>query len=76
MSAKYIMLECNRLRSLEIQQREQNDIYKNKWSNVVSSSGIVINKGDVIIFPSIFIFPHEVKKILKKERYSFVLWAY
>ena len=48
MSAKYIMLECNRLRSLEIQQREQNDIYKNKWSNVVSSSGIVINKGDVI----------------------------
>tara|TARA_R110000822_G_scaffold59961_2_gene149715 strand:- start:159 stop:704 length:546 start_codon:yes stop_codon:yes gene_type:complete len=35
-----------------------------------------LNKGDVIIFPSIFIFPHEVKKILKKERYSFVLWAY
>jgi len=35
-----------------------------------------LTKGDVIIFPSIFIFPHEVKKILKKERYSFVLWAY
>lgn len=35
-----------------------------------------LNKGDVIIFPSIFIFPHEVKKVLKKERYSFVVWAY
>ena len=49
MESKYVMLECNRLRSLEVQQKgEHGDIHKNKWSNLVSQSGILINKGDTI----------------------------
>ena len=48
MTSRYVMLEANRLRSIDISQREENDIYKNKWTNLVSSSGIPINVGDTI----------------------------
>jgi hypothetical protein len=43
--AKYILLECNRLRGTNI-LNEVEDEYKNKWTNLVSSTGIIINKGD------------------------------
>lgn len=45
--AKYILLECNRLRGTNILSEDE-DIHKNKWTNLVSSTGIVINKGDQI----------------------------
>ena len=48
MSEKYIMLEANRLRSIDINQREHADKYKNKWTNLVSSTGIQINTGDTV----------------------------
>lgn len=32
--------------------------------------------GDIIVFPSVFLYPHEVKTITAGERYSFVSWAY
>jgi predicted 2-oxoglutarate/Fe(II)-dependent dioxygenase YbiX len=34
------------------------------------------SQGDVIIFPSNFLFPHEVKPITKGIRYSVVSWSY
>jgi predicted 2-oxoglutarate/Fe(II)-dependent dioxygenase YbiX len=34
------------------------------------------SQGDVIIFPSNFLFPHEVKPITKGTRYSVVSWSY
>ena len=42
------MLEANRLRSIDINQREHADKYKNKWTNLVSSTGIQINTGDTV----------------------------
>ncbi len=50
MSSKYVMLECNRLRSktAEASTPLTDDDFKNRWTNVVSSSGIRINTGDVI----------------------------
>ena len=48
MTSRYVMLEANRLRSIDINQREENDIYKNKWTNLVSSSGIPVNVGDTV----------------------------
>ena len=48
MSEKYIMLEANRLRSIDINQREHADKFKNKWTNLVSSTGIQINTGDTV----------------------------
>lgn len=35
-----------------------------------------LSPGDILIFPSIFIFPHRVERILKGTRYSFVSWAW
>ena len=33
-------------------------------------------RGDILLFPSNFMYPHEVKEITKGIRYSFVSWAF
>ena len=35
-----------------------------------------LNQGDLIIFPSIFLFPHRVNNLKKNTRYSFLSWVY
>tara|TARA_R100001143_G_C3306331_1_gene108018 strand:+ start:120 stop:665 length:546 start_codon:yes stop_codon:yes gene_type:complete len=37
---------------------------------------IEINKGDILIFPSSFMYPHAVKPITKGKRYSYAAWAF
>ena len=37
---------------------------------------IKLTQGDILLFPSNFMFPHEVKEITKGIRYSFVSWAF
>jgi len=37
---------------------------------------IKLKKGDILIFPSLFMFPHRVEKVTKGTRYSFVSWAW
>ena len=37
---------------------------------------IDLKKGDLLLFPSNFMFPHEVTKTIKGVRYSFVAWAF
>ena len=32
------------------------------------------SKGSAIVFPSNFMFPHEVKKVTKGERWSIISW--
>ena len=44
-ATSYTLLECNRLRA---GINEDGDTYKNKWTNNVNSSGILVKKGDVI----------------------------
>ncbi len=47
--SKFIILECNRDRSIDINpQNELTDEFKNRWTNQVSNSGIVVNRGDVL----------------------------
>lgn len=36
---------------------------------------INMEKGDVVIFPSNFMYPHKVTKVTKGTRYSFVTWS-
>ena len=36
---------------------------------------VKLKKGDVVIFPSNFMYPHEVKLVTKGVRYSFAAWA-
>lgn len=37
---------------------------------------IKLNAGDVLMFPSNFMYPHQVKPIKKGKRYSYVTWVY
>ena len=41
---------------------------------IVSDLQLDIKKGDAIIFPSNFMFPHEVKKVTSGTRWSIVSW--
>lgn len=37
---------------------------------------IELSKGDLLIFPSIFMYPHHVTEVTNGTRYSFVSWAW
>jgi predicted 2-oxoglutarate/Fe(II)-dependent dioxygenase YbiX len=37
---------------------------------------VPLKAGDVMIFPSNFMYPHTVKEVTKGERYTFVSWAF
>ena len=37
---------------------------------------INLSAGDMLIFPSVFLFPHRVKPIISGIRYSCVTWAW
>ena len=37
---------------------------------------VKLRRGDILLFPSNFMYPHEVKEITKGIRYSFVSWAF
>ena len=42
----------------------------------ISKNKTVMKKGDLIIFPSSFMFPHEVKTVTKGVRHSYVSWLW
>ena len=37
---------------------------------------IKLKKGDLLIFPSIFLYPHKVEPVKKGIRYSFISWVW
>jgi hypothetical protein len=37
---------------------------------------VSLGKGDIIMFPSLFLFPHGVTEATKGKRWSFVSWAW
>ncbi len=37
---------------------------------------IKLNKGDILIFPSLFLYPHKVEPVKKGIRYSFISWVW
>jgi predicted 2-oxoglutarate/Fe(II)-dependent dioxygenase YbiX len=43
---------------------------------ILCGEQIKLNTGDVIVFPSNFLYPHEVKPVKSGVRYSFVSWAW
>ena len=42
----------------------------------IDKQHIKLKEGDLLIFPSSFIYPHQVKPIKKGVRYSYVSWVY
>ena len=53
-----------------------NDDYEGGEFIMFDDYHIKLNTGDCLIFPSIFLYPHEVKPITKGIRYSFISWSY
>lgn len=43
---------------------------------IINDKQIKTKTGDIIIFPSCFLYPHEIKEIKKGIRYSFVTWGF
>lgn len=37
---------------------------------------ITLKEGDILLFPSNFLYPHKVKPVTKGKRYSFVSWSW
>jgi predicted 2-oxoglutarate/Fe(II)-dependent dioxygenase YbiX len=53
-----------------------NDDYKGGEFIMFEKEEIKLNKGDLLIFPSIFLYPHKVEPITKGTRYSFISWVW
>ncbi len=53
-----------------------NDDYEGGEFIMFDDHEIKFKAGDVIIFPSIFLYPHLVKPVIKGTRFSFVSWCY
>lgn len=43
---------------------------------ILCGEKIDLKSGDVVVFPSIFLYPHSVTPIIKGVRYSWVLWNF
>ena len=43
---------------------------------VLRGKVIEFKQGDIMLFPSTFIYPHKVEEVTKGTRYSFVSWGY
>ena len=53
-----------------------NDDYEGGNLVMFGDKKINTKKGDLIVFPSLFLFPHEVKPITKGIRYSYITWLW
>lgn len=53
-----------------------NDGYEGGELRFFDKHNLKLGKGDVVIFPSNFMYPHSVNTVTKNTRYSAVAWAY
>jgi predicted 2-oxoglutarate/Fe(II)-dependent dioxygenase YbiX len=53
-----------------------NDDYKGGEFIMFEDHEIKLKKGDLLIFPSIFLYPHKVEPVKKGIRYSFISWVW
>lgn len=43
---------------------------------IIGGEPLELTAGDVVVFPSCFLYPHEVTEVTAGTRYSFVSWAW
>ena len=53
-----------------------NDDYEGGNFVMFDDKKINTKEGDLIVFPSLFLFPHEVEQITKGIRYSYITWMW
>jgi len=83
---KIMSLHCDHIKSLFEGERRGipilsivavlNDDYEGGEFIMFVDYEIKFKAGDLIIFPSVFLYPHLVKPVKKGTRYSFVSWAW
>ena len=53
-----------------------NDNYEGGKFTMFKDKEIKFKKGDLLIFPSIFLYPHKVEPVTKGVRYSYISWVW
>lgn len=53
-----------------------NDNYKGGNFLFYDEHEVKLRQGDILIFPSIFLYPHKVREVTEGTRYSFITWAF
>jgi len=53
-----------------------NDNYEGGKFTMFKDKKIKFKKGDLLIFPSIFLYPHKVEPVTKGVRYSYISWVW
>ena len=53
-----------------------NGDYKGGELLFLPDTKIRLNKGEVVIFPSNFLYPHKLLEITEGVRYSFIVWVW
>ena len=53
-----------------------NDDYEGGQLMMFQDKEIKMKAGDLIIFPSIFLYPHRIEPVRKGKRYSYVSWVF
>ena len=53
-----------------------NDDYKGGEFIMFDDTEIKFDKGDVLVFPSLFLYPHKVEPVKSGTRYSYVSWVW
>jgi len=83
---KKMGLHCDHIRDLFDGERKGipilsvlgvlNDDYEGGEFIMFDNYEIKFKKGDVVIFPSNFLYPHKVKPVTKGTRYSYISWVW
>ena len=53
-----------------------NDDYKGGEFIMFDDTEIKFDKGDILVFPSLFLYPHKVEPVKSGTRYSFISWVW
>lgn len=53
-----------------------NDNYTGGEFIMFDNTEIKLKKGELLIFPSNFLYPHKVEPVIKGTRYSYISWVY
>jgi len=83
---KQMALHCDHIHSMFDGERKGipilsvlgvlNDDYEGGEFIVFDDYVVPFKKGDICVFPSVFLFPHKVEPVTKGTRYSYISWVW
>ena len=83
---KKMALHCDHIQSMFDGERKGipilsvlgvlNDDYKGGEFIMFDDTEIKFDKGDILVFPSLFLYPHKVEPVKSGTRHSFISWVW